>query len=170
MLDLSQKNDKKSVFDSVQDHIQSIGLSISKKDQERPWGGFFVIDRESLLLFISHFFPGIDPENIGQNQALSPKILLVEPGKRLSWQYHHRRSELWKIVNGPVGIVLSENDNQTGVQSFDSGEIITIEQGQRHRLVGLQDWGVVAEIWQHNDPAKPSDEDDIVRLDDDYGR
>lgn len=170
MLNLSQKNDKKSAFDSVESYIQLIGLNILKKDMTRPWGGFFVIDDGSLSLFTNHFFPGIDPQKSGQDQALSPKILLVEPKKRLSWQYHHRRSELWKIVNGPVGIVLSENDNQTEVQSFDSGEIITIDRGQRHRLVGLQNWGVVAEIWQHTDSSNPSDEEDIVRLDDDFGR
>lgn len=170
MLDLSKKTDKKSAFTSVQNYIQSNGLTIRKKDDERPWGGFFVIDDSSLITFINHFFSGFNPQNDGQNQVLSPKILLVQPKKRLSWQYHHRRSELWKIVNGPVGIVLSENDNQTDVQSFDSGEIVTIEQGQRHRLVGLKNWGVVAEIWQHTDPSNPSNEHDIVRLDDDYGR
>jgi hypothetical protein len=40
----------------------------------------------------------------------------------------------------------------------------------RHRLVGLGDWGVLAEIWQHTDLQNPSDEEDIVRLQDDYGR
>ncbi|NBC66802.1 MAG: hypothetical protein GVY07_14240 [Bacteroidetes bacterium] len=47
---------------------------------------------------------------------------------------------------------------------------MTIEKGQRHRLIGLQNWGVVAEIWQHTDSSDPSDEEDIVRLDDDFGR
>lgn len=170
MLDLSTKNDKKSAFDSVQNYIQSNDLNIVNKDEDRPWGGFFVIDESSLETFTNHFFPGVDPKKNGQNQVLSPKVLLVEPGKRLSWQYHHRRAELWKIVNGPVGVVLSDDDTQTLVQTFKPGEIITIEQGQRHRLVGMQEWGVVAEIWQHTDPSNPSDEDDIVRLEDDYGR
>jgi hypothetical protein len=43
-------------------------------------------------------------------------------------------------------------------------------QGERHRLVGLEDWGVIAEIWQHTDAAIPSDESDIVRVQDDFGR
>jgi hypothetical protein len=42
--------------------------------------------------------------------------------------------------------------------------------GQRHRLIGLDQWGVVAEIWQHTDSENPSDESDIVRLQDDFGR
>ena len=49
-------------------------------------------------------------------------------------------------------------------------DIIKLEQGERHRLVGLEDWAVLAEIWQHTDLEKPSDEDDIVRVEDDFGR
>jgi hypothetical protein len=37
-------------------------------------------------------------------------------------------------------------------------------------LIGLEGWGVVAEFWQHTDPDYPSDEDDIVRVQDDYSR
>jgi mannose-6-phosphate isomerase len=36
--------------------------------------------------------------------------------------------------------------------------------------VGLEDYAVVAEIWQHSDADNPSDENDIVRLQDDFGR
>lgn len=170
MLDLSQEIDKKSAFQSVQEFLQKSGLTIVKKDEERPWGGFFVIDNDSLITFINHFFHGVVVKNAGENQALSPKILLVQPEKRLSWQYHHRRSEVWKIIGGPVGIIISDDDSQTPVQPFDTGDVVTIDQGQRHRLVGLQDWGVIAEIWQHTDSSNPSNEQDIVRLDDDFGR
>lgn len=170
MLDLSQKTDKQTAFDSVQNYIQSNALTIRKKDQERPWGGFFVIDNTSLITFINHFFPGVDVKKNGKKQVLSPKILLVQPEKRLSWQYHHRRSEVWKIIDGPVGIIISNDDSQTDVRSYNPGDVVTIEQGQRHRLVGLEDWGVVAEIWQHTDSSHPSDENDIVRLEDDFGR
>jgi len=48
--------------------------------------------------------------------------------------------------------------------------LITLKQGERHRLIGLNDFGVVAEIWQHTDVNNPSDENDIVRIQDDYGR
>mgnify|MGYP003350752161 CR=1 FL=1 len=41
--------------------------------------------------------------------------------------------------------------------------------GERHRLIGTKEgWGMVAEIWQHTVPDHPSDESDIVRLQDDY--
>jgi hypothetical protein len=49
-------------------------------------------------------------------------------------------------------------------------EIVRLNQGQRHRLVGLNSWGMIAEIWQHTDINNPSDEEDIVRVQDDFGR
>ena len=49
-------------------------------------------------------------------------------------------------------------------------ETITIAQGERHRIVGLDTWALIAEIWQHEDATNPSNEEDIVRLEDKYGR
>jgi hypothetical protein len=37
-------------------------------------------------------------------------------------------------------------------------------------LIGLDQQALVAEIWQHTDPKNPSNEEDIVRLQDDFGR
>jgi mannose-6-phosphate isomerase-like protein (cupin superfamily) len=101
---------------------------------------------------------------------LSPKILLVAPEKRLSWQYHHRRAEIWKVVSGQVGVVRSETDQEGDLVVHTTGEVIKLAQGERHRLVGLAEQGVIAEIWQHTDANHPSDEDDIVRVQDDFGR
>ena len=56
------------------------------------------------------------------------------------------------------------------VKTLESGSFIQMDTGERHRLIGLDSWGVVAEIWLHTDAANPSDEDDIVRLQDDFGR
>ena len=53
---------------------------------------------------------------------------------------------------------------------YNQGDQIKLKQGERHRLIGLDDFGVVSEIWQHTCRDNPSDEDDIVRLSDDYGR
>ena len=55
------------------------------------------------------------------------------------------------------------------MESYGPGDQIKLEQGMRHRLIGLDDYGVVAEIWQHTD-SLPSDEDDIIRVQDDFGR
>lgn len=50
------------------------------------------------------------------------------------------------------------------------GKGASLEKGERHRLIGTKTWGVVAEIWMHSDSENPSDEDNIVRLQDDYSR
>jgi mannose-6-phosphate isomerase len=88
----------------------------------------------------------------------------------LSWQYHHRRAEIWKLVAGTAGVVMSDTDKETEVKTLSIGEIVRLEQGKRHRLVGLDGWGMISEIWQHTDAANPSDEDDIIRVQDDFGR
>ncbi|HRK75285.1 MAG TPA: hypothetical protein PLL64_13470, partial [Rhodothermales bacterium] len=103
-------------------------------------------------------------------EKLSPKILVVAPEKRLSWQYHHRRAEIWKVVGGVAGVVVSNTDEETPLRKLQMGEVVELQQGERHRLIGLEMWGIIAEIWQHTDRENPSDEADIVRVQDDFGR
>lgn len=95
---------------------------------------------------------------------------MVAPHKRLSWQYHHRRAEIWRCIDGEVAVATSVTDQEDQKHVLKVGDKIKLAQGQRHRLVGLDGWGIVAEIWQHTDAANPSDEDDIIRLQDDFGR
>lgn len=161
---------KQEILEQTEREIKEQGFTIIDKDWDRPWGGFFVIDEDEAQPFAQTYFEGVDAEEINKTGKLSPKILVVEPDKRLSWQYHHRRAEIWNILDGPVGIMTSDTDEQQPVDEFDSGDTVTLKQGERHRLVGLDDWGVVAEIWQHTDPENPSNEEDIVRLQDDFGR
>jgi mannose-6-phosphate isomerase-like protein (cupin superfamily) len=157
---------KKEAFDEVEKYLLEEGYHYETKDDTRPWGGFFTIPEIEATRFASQFFSWND--NI--NQKISPKFLLVAPETRLSWQYHHRRSELWKLMWGEAKIVRSLNDEETTSVLMTKGELINLEKGERHRLVGANEWGVVAEIWVHTDPENPSNEEDIVRLQDDYGR
>lgn len=161
---------KLEVVETIAAQLAEQGFSIVKQDQTRPWGGFFVINEDQTPQFAATYFPTVELSSIQITQKLSPKILLVAPEKRLSWQYHHRRAEIWRVVSGTVGVVKSDTDEETEVQSYQPGDLITLRQGERHRLVGLAEWGVLAEIWQHTDPGHPSDEDDIVRVQDDFGR
>lgn len=161
---------KEQIFIETKKNLLSQGFEIHDFDQERPWGGFFVINEEQAQKFIDTYFDGVTMSEANISGKLSPKILLVEPGKRLSWQYHHRRAEMWQVLEGPVGVVRSKTDEQQPVQTYNTGELITLEQGERHRLVGLKDWGKIAEIWQHIDADHPSNEEDIIRLEDDFGR
>lgn len=163
--------EKEKLFSDVKGKLEKQGFQIKAHDFDRPWGGFFVIDENQAQKFINTYFDEeVEMSDVNISGKLSPKILLVEPGKRLSWQYHHRRAEMWQVVEGPVGVVRSMTDEQGEVLEYKSGDLITLEKGERHRLVGLENWGVIAEIWQHMDAENPSDEDDIVRLEDDFGR
>jgi len=170
IIELLPELSKSEVFQQVEKYLKNEGFKISKIDQSRPWGGFFVLDETQILKFKDAFFADVDLTKAQLEQKLSPKFLLVAPGARLSWQYHFRRAELWKLISGESAIVRSDSDEQGPVTLMTIGETVSLNKGERHRLVGTNTWGIVAEIWMHSDPENPSNEDDIVRLEDDYSR
>lgn len=161
--------ESKKIFERFQKQIEFLNFTIVSKDFNRPWGSFFVIDENQSQEFANHFFNGLNVDTIRIVGKLSPKILIVNPGARLSWQYHHRRAEIWQVYKGEVGIVRSDNNTEGNMVRYKQGQQVKILQGQRHRLIGLEDFGIVAEIWQHTDSV-PSDENDIVRVQDDFKR
>ncbi len=158
------------IFDRIEKDLLGKGFKFERKDINRPWGAFWVIQESQALMFAQQYFPEISPEALLNKGRVSPKILLVAPHKRLSWQYHHRRSEIWKVIEGTVGVKQSDSDEEQDMKTCSVNDIIILKKGERHRLVGLDDWGVIAEIWQHTDPNHLSDENDIVRLQDDFKR
>ena len=162
--------DRPQVFEKVAAMLRQSGFSIVDKDDDRPWGGFYVIDEAQAAKFIQYFFPEEHLDTLKITNKLSPKILIVGPNHRLSWQYHYRRAEIWKCIDGTIAVMTSNTDLEDVRHVLKVGDIIKLKQGERHRLIGLDDWGIVAEIWQHTDELNPSDEDDIVRLQDDYSR
>lgn len=162
--------EKQNILNQIEKWIAAQGFSIVAKDFDRPWGGFFVLDETEAAKFAAIFFPELSFDAIQITQKLSPKFLVVAPQQRLSWQYHFRRAEIWKVVNGPVAVAISSTDEQQEPKTYHDGDFIKLEIGQRHRLIGLDNFGLVAEIWQHTDLQHPSDEEDIVRLQDDFGR
>lgn len=161
---------KELVFENIAEYIYLRKLKINKQDNTRPWGGFFVIEETESEKFIQLYFPHLTQEELNISGKLSPKILVVAPNKRLSWQYHHRRAEIWKIIGGTAGVITSDTDEEKETKHLNIGDIIQLKQGERHRLIGLESWGVIAEIWRHTDAHNPSDENDIVRVQDDFGR
>ncbi|HEU5165624.1 MAG TPA: hypothetical protein VFU29_08810 [Chitinophagaceae bacterium] len=162
--------EKKPTFEKVAAILRDANFTIVDKDDARPWGGFYVIDEAQAVQFAKHYFAEEHLDNLKITNKLSPKILIVGPHQRLSWQYHHRRAEIWKCIGGTVAVMTSNTDEENIRHILKVGDIIKLKQGERHRLIGLDDWGIVAEIWQHTDESNPSDEDDIVRLQDDYSR
>lgn len=167
---ISPQAPKSKVHDLILRFIDESKLEVIDENFDKPWGGYFVINETNLDHFIYLFFRDHRQLLSQKHGKLSPKILVVEPHKRLSFQYHLRRAEMWYVVQGPIGVVQSSSDEQKPVQMKETGSIIHHNEEVRHRLVGLDTWGVVAEIWHHIDADHPSDEDDIVRLEDDFGR
>jgi mannose-6-phosphate isomerase-like protein (cupin superfamily) len=166
----SNTSSRQEIFAQVDAYLKQLGLTVVAQDFNRPWGGFFVIDEQQAQAFAKHFFPGIKVDDLKISGKLSPKILMVQPDKRLSWQYHKRRAEIWKLVAGQAGVVISDTDEEKAVKPLAIGEIVRLDCGERHRLVGLKGWGMISEIWQHTDANQPSDEEDIIRVQDDFGR
>ena len=161
---------KELIFEHIAEYLHLHNLKIQKQDNTRPWGGFFVIEETEAEKFIKLYFPQLTEKQLNISGKLSPKILVVAPEKRLSWQYHNRRAEIWKLIGGTAAVITSSTDHENEKMYLKIGDIVQLKQGERHRLVGLETWGIVAEIWRHTDAENPSDEEDIVRLQDDFGR
>lgn len=164
---------REDMFAQVRAAISSLGYSVVEVDEGRPWGAFYRFDGSEAERFVGQFFPGVsmNEARLGNDEAeLSPKLLVVAPGQRLSWQYHDRRAERWHfLTDGAYHKSLSDEPGQ--VISAQAGTIVQFEKGERHRLcAGSGAYTIVAEIWQHTDSNQPSDESDIVRLADDYKR
>jgi hypothetical protein len=64
------------------------------EDLIRPWGGFLLISQASVRELIHVYFRDTDLQDAPEQLALSPKLLLVAPGRRLSWQYRPRRIQV----------------------------------------------------------------------------
>jgi len=161
---------KQEAIEKVENWLKRLGLKVSKKDLERPWGAFWYIKPERISLFLSLFFPKVKEEI---KLDISPKILLISPKESLSWQYHQRRNEIWKILN-TVGVLLNNTDDipsKEQIKIKNRGEIIDIPASKRHRAIGLENsYGLIAEIWEHLNPKNPSNEEDNTRIQDNYGR
>ena len=162
---------KEQVINQLKLYISNENFEIAEEDIEKPWGAYFKLSKNNVEKFIQKYF------DFEQNTLddllqfnLDPKFLLVAPDKKLSWQYHFNRSEIWTVLVGPVKVITSNNDIKTEETILQTGENIQIQTQERHRLCGLDNWGIVAEIWIHINKNKPSDESDIVRVQDDFGR
>ena len=157
-------------FNKISEKLKSQKLNVVDKDTDRPWGGFFVISEDNAQDFSNIYFNGLNTDRLKVSGKLSPKVLIIAPNKRLSWQYHHRRSEIWKVASGEIKVVTSKDDVERNEVLLKEGDEINISQGERHRIIGTDNYAVVAEIWIHTDKDNPSDEDDIVRVQDDFNR
>lgn len=160
-------------LDEIAVRVTAAGYMIVERNDAKPWGGYLRLESNDADKFIQDFFPGLTAHEarLGNDAAdLSPKFLYILPSQRLSWQLHHRRAERWVFLTEGAYYKSTIDDHGELIRA-QAGHVVQFGREERHRLVGADDRPtLVAEIWQHTDPAQLSDEDDIVRLADDYQR
>ena len=115
------------MYQEIKNQIKSFGFSMVSSDFTRPWGGFLVIDETQVQEFSNKFFEGLDVNTLKMGGKLIPKILIVKPNVRLSWQYHKRRAEIWQIYKGAAGIIRSNTDTENEMEVYDEGDQIVLQ-------------------------------------------
>ena len=113
---------KLSAFTQIEETIKSLGFTIKYYDFERPWRGFLVIDESQAQEFSNNFFKGLDVNTLRIEGKLRPKILIVKPAARLSWQYHNRRAEIWQVYQGSAGIIRSDSNFEKEMKVYNEGD------------------------------------------------
>jgi mannose-6-phosphate isomerase-like protein (cupin superfamily) len=108
---------------------------------ERPWGRWDMLD---------------------EDQSYKVKRLLVKPGHRLSLQFHHHRAENWIVAKGEAIVTVGEK-----VIDLKEGEHVFIPKEVVHRLENKAAEDLIIIEVQNGDYLG---EDDLVRVEDDYGR
>lgn len=109
--------------------------------EERPWGAF---------------------TNLHEQQGFKVKLIEVKPGAALSLQYHHKRAEHWLVLDGHALVQIENEELNTQAQEYRF-----IPQGAQHRLTNQGD--SVLQLLEVQ-AGEYLGEDDIVRLEDNYGR
>ena len=112
-----------------------------EKGEKRPWGGYRILE---------------------EGPSFKVKRIWVDPGHRLSYQTHAYRSEHWVLIDGKAKVILD------GREFFcHAGDSIDIPQGATHRIENIgEDLLSFIEVQRGKDLT----EDDVTRLEDDYGR
>lgn len=171
-IDTSEIVPENLIVEKIIKCINDSGYTFTEINVTKPWGCYFRFGEQDEDKFLSEFFPDLklSRSKMGKRGDLSLKILLADPAQGLSWQYHRRRSEIWAFVT--EGAYKRSLDNKEGkLHKAYSGDVVQFKPQERHRLIGCANaYTIVAEVWQHADPDNLSDEEDIVRLIDDYSR
>ena len=108
---------------------------------ERPWGTYEVLTTS-------------DTHQV--------KRIVVKPGQRLSYQTHEQRSEYWVIVAGTGTVTLEGQDAMCL-----AGDAFIVDEGMPHRIANA---GTEELVFIETQLGTYFGEDDIVRLEDDFGR
>jgi mannose-6-phosphate isomerase-like protein (cupin superfamily) len=108
---------------------------------EKPWGHELILER---------------------NVDFVIKRILLRAGHRSSLQLHARKREWVTVEDGTIELTIGADLHQLETRTLQTGEVYRVPPGTVHRVLAVRD-ATILEV------ATPGD-DDIVRLDDDYGR
>lgn len=147
--DKTRSQDVKKVVDALkqrQTNNEQIQANKAPSDLlphtvSRPWGSYTTIKEE---------------------EGYKVKRIIVLPGQALSLQYHHKRAEHWTVVKGQGIVQIGEIEYST-----HAGEYHYIPRGEKHRLTNK---GIEELVLIEVQTGSYLGEDDIVRLQDQYGR
>ena len=114
---------------------------MTSEPENRPWGSWRVLD---------------------EGDGFKVKRIVVSPHCRLSYQRHEHRAEHWVVVAGKATCVV---DGETVVAG--PGDAVDVALGQAHRICNGEDEELIVIEVQR---GEYTGEDDIIRIDDDYGR
>ncbi len=113
----------------------------AKYMEKRPWGMFYVLI---------------------ENSKCKIKKIEINPGHRLSYQYHNKRSEVWIVIDGQLSVILDDVEHRLSKE-----DSIVIPKKSKHRAQNLTGSKV---SFIEVQTGEYFGEDDIVRLNDDYNR
>lgn len=108
---------------------------------ERPWGRYEVLQ---------------------ESATYKIKSIHVNPGMRLSYQRHQKRSEHWYVINGSGEVILDG-----AIHLVSSGSVVEVSQGMLHRMSNT---GSSELVFIEIQTGSYFGEDDIERIEDDFGR
>ena len=126
---------------SIAADIKHFTAPSMQPDDVRPWGEYYILADE---------------------EDHKVKRLVINPGKRFSYQRHQRRSEDWIVVSGRARFTLDDKDTEHG-----PGEVLHVPLRAKHRLECVSRAPLVVIEVQLGDYFG---EDDIERFEDDFGR
>ena len=139
---VASRNDPDNIKSMVSSmKADGVRAATTHSGEDRPWGRFDSLDR-------------------GKSHQV--KRIRVEPGGRLSLQYHHHRSEHWIVVTGTATVTIDSETSDIN----PCGQVF-IPQGAVHRLENRTTEPVEIIEVQYGEYLE---EDDIVRIEDVYGR
>ena len=148
---------------------KKLRINIADIDKNRNWSIFIVKDESHEQGFVNTYFGRLYTSNLKIVGQLIPKTHLASTSKRFRWKYFHRRVEIWNNILSQLDVKRSFNEEEV-LEILNVCDVVTIQKGIRHRLTSKKCNTFIADVWKNTDENNVSDECNIVRGQEDFGR